>query len=311
MRKENFNKLIGNIEIKIEKRGNYIKIGPLISINQEWIYIGELIRGDGHITPNFWNITFVNNNWFLIKYVENFFKSIGIKSNQISIIRRNDANFLIIRSSVLAHLFNKILNIPTGKKSELNMPSFIILNEKMGIAAVRGAFDAEGSVTSKGSRRISITSNSKNWLIQLKQILEKLRIESRIFEDKSKDGKQIYRLFISHRSNLKKFLKIINPLHTKRKEKLKERLADYKRNPQKMFHKKILLSVKDGYCRKRDISNKIKQSLITTGNNINWLKKKGYIVPYEKIHTNKGSFYNYKITEKGESYLKDSLSFFD
>ncbi len=304
-------KLQDKIKLKITKSGNYLRIGPIIKIDEDLIYVAELIKGDGHITPNFWRIIFVNNNGFLITYVHNFFKSLGIKQSQISLIKRKDANFLTIRSSLLAILFNKILEVPSGRKKELNIPEFVLSDRNLSIAAVRGAFDAEGHITSKGSRRISITSNSKKWLTQLKQILEKLNINSRIFEDKSKRKEPLYRLFISHRQNLIKFLKIIKPLHTKRKEKLKERLSDYTKNPQKEFHKRILLSIKKGNTRRREIASDIKQDLILIGNNINWLKKKRYIDSFEKIYTNKGCYHKYKVTGKGEGYLEKSLSFFD
>ena len=311
LRKNDLNKIQGKVELKIEKSGNYLRLGPFIEIDEKWVYVGELIKGDGHIPSNFWSIQFVNNNSALIKHVENFFINLGIKQSQISLIKREDASFLIIRSSVLAHIFNKILEIPSGKKGELNIPEFILLNKKLSIAAVRGAFDAEGSVTFTGSRRISITSNSKKWLLDIKLILDKLRIESRIFEDNFKKEKPIFRVLIYHRSNLKKFLDIIDPLHTKRKDKLKEILNNYTKNPQKEFHKKILISIKRGNFRRKEIADDINQGLRLIGNNLNWLKKKDYIEPYEKIYTNKGSFHKYKVTLNGEEYIKNSLSFFD
>ncbi len=304
-------KLQDNIETKINKSGRYLKIGPLLKIEEKWVYISELLKGDGHITPNFWYITFVNQNEFLIKYTKEFFISLGINKTQISLIKREDANFLIIRSSLLAHLFNKILLVPIGKKDKIAIRNFVILNNKLGIAAVRGAFDAEGSVTFTGSRRISITSNCKIWLIQLQKILINLKIKSTIFKDNHKKEKPIYRLLIYHYVNLKRFQDIIKPLHTKRKEKLEEILNNYTKNPQRMFHKKILLSIKKGNVRKRDISRGIKKNLILVGNNLNWLRKNKFIEPYKKVCTNKGCFHKYKITPKGKRYIKESYSFFD
>ena len=311
IKKMNMVELQDKMETKISKSGKYIKIGPFIKPDEKWVYVSELIKGDGHITPNFWTITFVNKENALIKYVEKFFKDLGIKKTQISLTKRKNVNFLTIRSSVLAHIFNKILDNPAGKKRELKISNFILSNKKLSISAVRGAFDAEGSVTFTGSRRISITSNSKNWLNQIKKILETLRIESRITEDKSKRETPIYRILIFHKSNLKKFLKIIAPLHPKRKERLNEILGNYTKNSQKEFHKKILISIQKGNTRKMEIASNTKQTLILTGNNLNWLKKKKYIIPYEKICTNKGSFHRYKLTPKGEEYLNKSLSFFD
>tara|TARA_Y100000034_G_C6806603_1_gene362252 strand:- start:86 stop:1000 length:915 start_codon:yes stop_codon:yes gene_type:complete len=299
------------IKIKAGKNGKYLDIGPLLEIDEKWVYISELINGDGHITKNFWYITFVNQDFGLIEYIKKFFLSLGLNKKQVYVYKREDAIFLIIRSYLLAYLLNKILDVSIGKKHSINIKEFVISNKKFGIAAVRGAFDAEGSVTSTGSRRISITSNCRRWLSQLQEILIKLRIKSMIFQDNYKKEKPIYRLIIHHYQNLKKFQDIIKPLHSKRKEKLKEILNNYTKNPQKMFHKKILLSIKKGYVRKRNIAKGIQQNLILVGNNINWLRKNRFIEPYEKIYTNKGCFHRYKVTQKGERYIKKSLSFFD
>lgn len=303
--KININKLQDKIEIKIGKRGNYLKIGPFIKIDEPWVYVSELIKGDGHITPNFWYITFVNNNKTLIRYVKDFFISLKIRQHQISLIERDDADFLIIRSSVLAHILNQLLNTTAGKKGEIKIPEFVMNHRNLSIAAIRGAFDAEGSVTFTGSRRISITSNCKIWLIQLQKILINLKIKSTIFKDNHKKEKPIYRLLIYHYVNLKKFQDIIKPLHTKRKEKLEEILNNYTKNPQRMFHKRILLSIKKGNVRKKDISRDIKKNLILVGNNLNWLRKNKFIEPYKKVCTNKGCFHKYKITSKGEKYIKN------
>ncbi len=309
--KADIDKLQNKIEFKIGKSGSYHRIGPSIDIDKNWVYISELINGDGHIPLSFWQIVFVNKNEELINYVKNFFLTQGIREDQMTLIKREDANFIVIRAAVLAHIFNKILKVSAGKKMELTIPNFVMQNKNLSIAAVKGAFDSEGSVTFSGSRRISISSNSKNWLNQIKQVLENLRISSTILEDKSKRKVPIYRIFIYKKSNLEKFLTIINPLHTKRKEKLKEILNNYTRNPSREFHKKILLSIQKGNIRKRDISKDLNLKLVITQNNINWLKKKQYIFAYEKIITNEGGYHKYKITSKGKDYLNKSLSFFD
>jgi len=310
-KKININSLQNEIEIKIDKGGKYLKIGPFIEINEQWVYVSELINGDGHITPDFWCICFINNNKILIRYVKNFFLSLGIKLPQMYLVKRDDANFLTIRSSLLAHILNKILDVAVGKKNEINIPEFIISDKNLSIAAVRGAFDAEGSVTFTGSRRISISSNSRQWVLQLKRILESLRISSTIIEEKSKREKPIYRLLIYSKTNLVRFRDTIRPLHSKRIKKLNEIINNYTRNPSRWLHKKVLLSIKNGNERKRDIAKNLNQKLVITGSNINWLKKKEYIEPYQKIYTNKGSFHKYKLTQQGEEYLNKSLSFFD
>lgn len=126
VQKLNPQQLQEKIEFKINNTGKYLRIGPIIKLNEEWIYISELIKGDGHITPNYWYITFVNKDEGLIKHVKDFFISLGIKKGQFHEIKREDANFLIIRSSLLAYIFNNILDVPTGRKDNINIKSFVM-----------------------------------------------------------------------------------------------------------------------------------------------------------------------------------------
>ena len=301
-------RLQNNIELKIGATGGYIKLGPFIEINEDWIYVSELLKGDGHITSNLWCIAFVNNNNTLIDYVKNFFISLGLDKKHIFLYKRADADFLTIRSSLLAFLFNKLLDVPIGKKDEINIKDFVLENREFGIAAVRGAFDAEGSITFTGSRRISLSSNSSLWLNKLRYILNNLRIKSTFFKEEKNRERPIYRLFIYHISNLRRFNEVIKPLHSDRKRKLSDIINNYNKNPVRFFHKKVLLSIKNGNVKRSDISKDIKQNKILVGNNLNWLKKKGFILPYEKTYTNKGSFYKYKITPAGDNYLKEILN---
>ena len=287
------------ISLKINNTGKFIKIGPYIDINEDWIYISELIKGDGHITPNFWSITFVNNNSILIDYVRNFFISLGLNKSQISLYKRDDAQFLIVRSSLLSYIFNKILEVPVGKKEEINIGSFVIKNKKFGIAAIRGAFDAEGTVTMQGSRRISISSQSLTWINNLNAILNRLKIKSKIQKDSKGREKPIYRIFIYHIINLKRFNNIIKPLHSERKNKLQRIINNFDKNPSRLNHKKILESIQRGNLRRQDIAKDIKKDPVLVNNMISYLKNKGYIVPFEKIYTNNGCFFKYEITGEG------------
>ncbi len=305
--------LQNKMELKINPMGKYLKIGPHIKINENWIYVSELIKGDGYITPNFWYINFVNQNIVLIDYVKNFFLSLGLNKKRISIIRREDVNFLIIRSSLLAYLLNRVLDVPIGRKKEINISDFVLENKKFWIAAIRGAFDAEGSVTSIGSRRISISSNSKLWINKLHRILDNLKIKSTIYEETKGRDKPIYRLFVHHIINLRRFYNLIKPLHTKRKTKLKEIIQKgHNRNPKELYYKKILKAIKKGRLRRKDIEEELNQKLILVSNNIYRLRKKGLIVLQDKIYTNRGCFFRYKLTSRGEKFLKGDLSsFFD
>ena len=307
------NNLQSKIWLKAGKNGGYLKIGPYIRINEDWVYVSELIKGDGHITPNFWYINFINKDKELISFVKNFFISLGLPPKRIYIYSRSDVDFLTVRSYPLAYLLHKLFLVPTGKKIEMDIADFVINNPLLSAAAVRGAFDAEGSVSFTGSRRICIASISKNWLTKISQILEKLKIKSRIYAYNEKRKYPIYRLHIYHIINLTKFQEVIKPLNRKRRDKLNIIIHNSNRNYDEVFRNKILAAINIGYIRKKDISRHLNLSLNIVGNNIYRLRKNKLIEPKSKIFTNKGCYFKYKLTLLGQKYLEDksSLPFFD
>jgi intein/homing endonuclease len=304
----------GKMRIKINRMGKYVKIGPVINIDEKWVYISELIKGDGYIPSTYWYIVFVNKNENLIHIVKNFFLSLGLPEKQVDIRRRSDATFLTVRSSPIAYILNGILGVPVGKKGEIGIKKFVMNDKILSVAAVRGAFDAEGAATFTGSRRISITSNSQTWLLYLSKILKNLGIKSTIYEERKGRKKPIYRLFVQHIINIRRFYEIVQPQHTQRSRKLREIIETYSKPYFGVgyLRKPILLSIKSGNTRRSKIAEDISQNPITVGNNIKWLRKRGLIRPSKMVYTNNGGFYEYILTEMGLKYLRDdTLSFFD
>ena len=311
MRMEEFQ---GKMRIKVNKMGRYVRIGPFINIDENWVYISELIKGDGHIPSTYWNIVFVNKNENLIHIVKNFFLSLGLPEKQIDIRRRSDATFLTVRSAPIAYILNEILGVPVGKKGEIGIKKFVMNDKILSVAAVRGAFDAEGAAKFTGSRRISITSNSQIWLLYLSKILKNLGIKSTIYKEWRGRKKPIYRLFVQHVINIRKFYEIIQPQNTQRSRKLREMIETYSKPYFGVgcLRRPILLSIKSGKTRRIQIAEDISQSPITVGNNIAWLRKKGLIRPLRMVYTNNGGFNEYILTTRGLRYLKnDTLPFFD
>ena len=312
LNKLNLGKFQNKIRLKINPTGTEIKLGPYLKIDENWIYVAELIRGDGHITNNYWAINFVNKEKILVSYVAKFFSKLGVPKRSIYLYNRSDGDLLTIRSFVFAYLFSAIFKIPTGAKNDMNLPNFIYSNRRFMIAAVRGAFDAEGSVQHRGSRRISIASNSQSWASDIQTSLEKLGIKCSLKRDISSGKRPIYRLYIFHQINLAKFLKVISPYHSKREKKLKEVLSSYSdQNPVGFWRNKILLAIKEGYAKRKEIALRLKISKRTVGNYLWWLSKNELISPSKKVWTNKGAFYEYELTRKGLEYLNSSHSFFD
>jgi len=307
--KFNISRMQEKIAIKIGKTGKYIKIGPEIEIDSDWIYVSELIKGDGHIPKNYHNIVFVNNNCTLIEHVRNFFLKQGLDKSRMGITKRSDADFLIIYSMLFAQIFNKIFGIPVGKKGEIPINDFVIKNEKFSKAAVRGAFDAEGSIGIYGSRRITISSNSKLWLGKLKDILDNLKIKSRIILDKSKENKSIYRMIIYNIINIKRFYRLIKPIHSERVKKFKEIINNANFTPKGLFPKKVLKCINEGKIKRVDLAEELNRKMCLIGNDLRLLKRKN-LIEARGTYTNKGSFYEYNLTESGRHYLKNNLDSF-
>ena len=297
------------IAIKISKNGKYVAIGPEINIESEWVYVSELIKGDGHIPKSFHYIAFVNNNLALIEHVKEFFIKQGLDKSRMSVLKRPDANFLIINSMLFAQIFNKILSVPVGKKDEIPINDFVLENEEFGKAAVRGAFDAEGSVGIYGSRRITISSNSKLWLEKLKQILDKIKIKSKIFEDGNKREKSIYRLAIYNIINIKRFYRLIKPLHTGKIKKFMFIFEHSDFTPKGLFPKRVLKGISEGKSKRKDLAKELNRKMYLIGNDLRLLKRKG-LIDAHGIYTNRGCFYEYSLTKYGRDYLKDNLDSF-
>lgn len=70
------------------------------------------------------------------------------------------------------------------------------------------------------------------------------------------------------------------------------------------------MSIQSGNNRRIDIAKDIHRSLIFVSNNIAYLKKRGFIIPFEKIYTNKGCYFKYKITNNGIRYLEEGDSYY-
>ncbi len=124
--------------------------------------------------------------------------------------------------------------------------------------------------------------------------------------------KPLYRLFITHIVNIKKFNDLVKPLHSERRIKLNGVVRSFKKNFNGRYHKEILKLIKSGISRKRDILAHLKVTPNIINNNLMYLKRNGFIWPKERFITNKGGYFLYSLTDKGEDFLNnESGSFFD
>jgi DNA-binding transcriptional ArsR family regulator len=301
-----------NLKIKLGKSSKF-HLPHTIEINPDWIYVAELIRCDGHLPKNQWCATFTNSNQSLINEFVNFFTVLGVPKNCIDVRTKMPHRYIkevTIRSKSLAFIFNKVFEIPFGNKSHIiRIPKFY---EKISLdltkMAVRAAFDSEGTVQigSKNyttPRRIAICSASKLYLEDLQKILIKIGIYSRISEYQ----RGMFKIYISHRINIEKFSKEIKPLHSMQKKKIENllKIYDKTRVPERTLRKAVLLLLKEDSKRRSEIAVNLDMKKAKLGWHLKWLLKNKLVDIEDKIYTNKGSYYVYKITKYGIEYLSD------
>lgn len=300
------------IKICVGKSGTRLELGPYILIDDKWVYISELIRGDGHIKKNLWGFYFVNKEINLINLVREFFIKLGVPKESMHLILKKSVWSLEIRSKILALIFWKIFNILPGKRGEDKLPEFYF-NSGYAPAAIRGAFDAEGSVQigNPSPRRIIISSKSRLWLIDLGRMLGELKIESSIREE-IRCNISIFRLYVHGQINLKRFYDLIIPNHQKRLNKLKLLLKTYdkKRAVEGSIPTMLLESLKtSGPLKRTSISRKLNINKSRLSWYLTSLQQKQLISVVERTYTPKGSCYTYGITDFGIKKLEEDRSF--
>lgn len=319
--KMKLNKFQNKITIKVGKRGNKIKIGPYIHITPEWIYISELIRGDGCLARgnnNSYKTCFTNKNSYLIQFVKNFFlnkginiKNIGIYPNTINPKVKN----LTIHSEVISYLLNSFFKIHfSNKKYPAILPTFIIKDKNFAINAIRGIFDAEGNVfyMKKGNnnfRRITIAMKDEFYLKDIQKLLNKLQINSNLYKDK----KDIFRLIIGDRRSIIRFYRKINSLHTEKSKKLYSIINSYKETnwiSSKDLNPKILTLLFKENKKRSEICSTLSISYSKAGLRLSKLRKQNLIKINKNVLTKNGYPFIYNITNKGKNYLKETVSDF-
>jgi len=305
------------IFIKVGRKGNILKIGPYIDITEEWIYISELMRGDGSLVRgnnDSYRLVFTNTDLNLINHVRKSFLNLGINEKSINIypnVQHPHVKHLVVNSEIVSYLLNSFFQIPFRKKNKMILPAFISKERNFAISAIRGIFDAEGSVYIKSangifSRRATIVGFDNGYLNSIQILLNKLNIHSTIFEEKREHLKYFYRLIIRDRDSLIRFKEIIKPLHKKRAEKLALLTTSYKSDwiSSKTLNIKILNLLSECNLRRKELSNSLNISIPKLGSFLIGLRNKELIYVVKNVVTNKGSWFIYGITKKGKDYLK-------
>ena len=154
-----------------------------------------------------YRITQANQNW--LEFIKKCLSRLGHKSW----IYKEGKNRKVYALETTAN----ILKIPVSIKN---------LTNKAKIAYVRGYFDAEGGIPRKSKHwfYIQISQKNREELMELKDILESLKIScGKIHIPSAKIDPDYFRFFIARRSH-RDFAKIIGSWHPRKRKILKLRM---------------------------------------------------------------------------------------
>ncbi len=236
---------------------------------------------------------------------------IGIDESNISIypnIIDSSVKNLVICSEVVSYLLNRLFLIPFGYKKNVVLPNFVKNNPSFFSSAIRGIFDAEGSIqfdeyNGKLSRKIIIGMNAKSYLEDIRRMMLLLSIRSGFYKDK---GRELHRIVVGDRRSIVRFYRKIKPLQKERSNKLFNLICSYdvKWISSRDIYEKILCLLNVNTLKSREISLKLNLPHPKIIKVLFDLRKKNYVVVERNEITNLGSWYHYRITKKGLDYLK-------
>lgn len=203
-----------------------LKLNLPFEVNEEWAYMAELLRTDGHITKDLKNVEIANNDFGVLERFKSFLFKIGIESDSIHQKPWNKGLYFKICNRTFARIMSSIFEIPVGKKCGIIfIPKIIKYSQPAVIAsALRGAFDGDGWSCFR-SRRTGIQLKSKQYVQDICELLQKLGISS-YFRGPNKEDK--YLCEVTRQQNLIRFQNIINFDNIKRKESLSRIVSNYR-----------------------------------------------------------------------------------
>lgn len=130
-------------------------------------------------------------------------------------------------SDDIVNFKNKILDLPLGKKLNIEIPKFLFKKEEFLVSVIRGIFDTDGTVylehkNNKLYPRLQITTISKKLAYQMNKILIRFGLRSTVyFYHRKKPWHTIYVISIRGDKMLNKFFKIVKPDNLKHINKYK------------------------------------------------------------------------------------------
>jgi len=206
---------------------NGLKIKLPLVINEEWAYVAELLRTDGHIPKSLKEVEIANNDIGVLNLLKNFLLSLGIKESSIHEKPWNKGKNIKICNRTFARIMNSIFEIPSGNKCGIIcIPTFIKKSPTSVVgSSIKGALDGDGW-TIESTRRVGIQSKSQKYVSDIYSLLKE-RFKLITYLRGPYQGK--YTCDMGRKENLKRFQKLIGFNNEKRNLKLQRVLLSYKR----------------------------------------------------------------------------------
>jgi len=220
----------GNINKTLDKKGHISGLGLIISVGHDdkpyTIFLKKLIQNNLNYSP----------------YVR----------------RETSCYRVALYDRALVRAFERF-------KYDMRIPNFILSDMNLLSAYLQGLFDTDGCccISSKSkSGTIDFSSNKKELITSIKRILEEdFDIYSFVQKVRKNGYRPWYRLYITNKTNILKFNKMIGFRHPRKVKKLKMLVKIYKNVPTRSIrnrgHEKIIHILKNNEMTTNDIAIKL------------------------------------------------------
>ncbi len=184
-----------------------------LKLNKNFALWVGLLCGDGCISKlrnNDWRIFFVNNDPIVLKNYIDLVKSIF--NIDVHVIRRDNKCDVHFSSRVVYEILKNIFQFPIGeKRGKLRVPGVLFKDKKLRRYFLRGAYSTDGKFTVyKGYPRIGIESATKEFLLDITNILMEEGFNPRIYTWKGTTRNPLYGIYLNGSLQTRDFKNKIN-----------------------------------------------------------------------------------------------------
>src|SRR3989304_7384828 len=127
-----------------------------LNLSRELVFLVGAIIGDGHLKKDKFQISIELSNYKLIRNIQQICKSLFNREFNINKVKKRENKkqtfSLLMDSKSISRLFEKVFEIPNGKKSNIVWVPFNIkkANKKIKIAFLKGIMETEGGKRRRG-----------------------------------------------------------------------------------------------------------------------------------------------------------------